>query len=172
MLIQPRSQLRTGAGAHSLLHSGLASSFAVVAAFALGTVGGYGQRGGIGPTGGEVAGAAVGAGNEVAAAIIIPSEVSKNHHTPKGCILPGATGLELLTGDAKRFELEGETAAIGPCEMVKLHGTRVKRLKHAAGDRAFMVQHESKDYGPCPAPGRVIGAQASIPSAPVHCWRD
>jgi hypothetical protein len=105
----------------------------------------------VGPTKGQVIGATVGAAAVVAAAIIIPVEISKSHHTLKGCIFSTPAGLELRTADNKTFALSGTTADIAPGSTVRIHGNRQKHEKNAPGDQVFIIQKMQKNYGPCQA---------------------
>ncbi len=60
-------------------------------------------------------------------------------------------GLSFQTSDSKRFMLEGDSASVKVGDRVKLHGSRVKKAKGAAGDQVFTVEKLNRDYGPCPA---------------------
>lgn len=115
----------------------------------------------IGPSKGEVIGAAVGIGAVVAAAIIIPVEISKSHHTLKGCIFSTPAGLELRTVDNKTYALSGTTAGLAPGSTLRVHGDRQKHDKNASGDQVFVVQKMQKNYGPCQAL-----AQTAKPTTP------
>ena len=75
--------------------------------------------------------------------------VNHHHHFIKGCVATGPNGLELETSESTMYFLEGDQAAIRPGEMVKLHGTRVKRSKDGKAGRGFNVSQLKKDYGPC-----------------------
>lgn len=114
----------------------------------------------IGPSKGEVVGVAVAAVAVVAAAIIIPVEISKSHHTLKGCILSTPAGLELRTDDNKTYALSGTTAGLAPGSTIRLHGDKQKHDKNATGDQVFVVQKMQKNYGPCQT-------LASAPSTPA-----
>jgi hypothetical protein len=103
----------------------------------------------VGPTKGQVIGATVGAAAVIAAAIIIPVEISKSHHTLKGCILSTPSGLELRTTDNKTYALSGATANLAPGSTVRIHGDRQKHDKNATSDQIFVVQKMQKNYGPC-----------------------
>ena len=111
----------------------------------------------VGPSKGEVVGVAVAAVAVVAVAIIIPVEVSKSHHTLKGCIFSTASGLELRTIDNKTYALSGTMTDVTPGNTLRLHGDRQKHDKNATGEQLFLVQKMQKNYGPC---------QALAPSAP------
>lgn len=116
-----------------------------------------------GPSKGEVVGAAVGAGALIAAAIIIPVEISKSHHTLKGCIFSTPAGLELRTTDNKTYALSGTTADIAPGSTLRLHGNRQKHDKNSPGDQVFIVQKMQKNYGPCQALAPATPAPAAHP---------
>jgi hypothetical protein len=112
----------------------------------------------LGPSKGEVVGIGIAAVAVVAAAIIIPVEVSKSHHTLKGCIFSTPAGLELRTTKNKTYALSGTLADITPGNTLRLHGDREKHDKNATGDQVFLVQKMQKNYGPC---------QALAPSGPA-----
>ena len=107
------------------------------------------SSGTIGPSTGEVVGAAVGIGAVIAVAIIVPVEISHSHHTLVGCVVAGASGLELRTNDAKTYALEGDAASIKVGDRVKLHGSKAKKTKDSAGDQVFRVEKLNRDYGMC-----------------------
>lgn len=112
-----------------------------------------------GPSGGQVAGAAIGVG----AAVAIVTFVALNHgnHSLTGCVFEDANGMKLRASDSKVYTLRGGSAAIKPGNKVKLHGSRVKKLKGVDSDQTFDVEKVSKDYGPC----QTEVAQASSGSA-------
>jgi hypothetical protein len=83
--------------------------------------------------------------------------VNHSHHTMKGCIFEGADGLELRTSDSKNYALGGDPAGIKVGDMVKFHGSKVKKTKDSKGDQVFKVERLKKDYGPC----RVTSAPAT-----------
>ncbi len=118
----------------------------------------------IGPSKGEVIGLTVGAVAIVAAVIIIPVEVSKSHHTLKGCVLSTPSGLELRTIE-KTYSLSGTTADLAPGSIVRVHGDRQKHDKAATGDQVFLVQRMQKNYGPCQALAQTAAPTAAPPSA-------
>jgi hypothetical protein len=105
----------------------------------------------LGPSQGQVIGATVGVIAVVAAAIIIPVEINKSHHTLKGCIFSTPAGLELRTTDNKTYALSGTTAGLAPGSTLRVHGDKQKHDKNAAGDQVFVVQRMQKNYGPCQA---------------------
>jgi hypothetical protein len=116
-----------------------------------------GGSGSIGPSNGEVVGAAVGIAAVIAVAIIVPVEISHSHHTLKGCVFAGPNGIELQTSDNKTYSLEGDAASIKAGDMIKFHGSKVKKTKDTTGDQVFQVQKLTKDYGPC----KVVAQPAS-----------
>jgi hypothetical protein len=75
--------------------------------------------------------------------------VNHYHHFVKGCVATGPNGLELETSDSTVYFLAGDRAAIRPGEMVKLHGSRMKKSKDGKAGRGFNVSQLKKDYGPC-----------------------
>jgi hypothetical protein len=100
-------------------------------------------------------GAAVGIGAVIAIVVVVA--VNSGHHTISGCVISGPNGLELQTGDSKRYALEGDAASIKVGDRVKIHGSRVKKTKDTKGDQVYRVEKLRRDYGPCPvkisAPG-------------------
>jgi hypothetical protein len=109
------------------------------------------SSGSIGPSNAEVAGAAVGIGAVIAVAIIVPVKISHSHHILKGCVFAGPDGIKLQTSDNKTYTLEGDAANIKAGDMIKFHGSKVKKTKDSAGDQVFRVQKLTRDYGPCHA---------------------
>jgi hypothetical protein len=106
------------------------------------------SSGRIAPSGPEVTAAAVGIGAVVATVVLI--EVHHSHHTMKGCVFSDQNGLQIHTeGDTKTYALGGETANIKVGDLVRFHGTRVKKVKGSAGYQTFTVEKISRDYGPC-----------------------
>ncbi len=75
--------------------------------------------------------------------------VNHYHHFIKGCVATGPNGLELETSESTVYFLEGDQAAIRPGEMVKLHGSRMKKSKDGKAGQGFKVSQLKKDYGPC-----------------------
>jgi hypothetical protein len=117
----------------------------------------------VGPSKGQVIGATVGAAAVIAAAIIVPVEISKSHHTLKGCIFSTPAGLQLRTTDNKTYALAGTTADLSPGSTVRMHGNRQKHDKNAPGDQLFLVQKMQKNYGPCQALASTQPASAPQP---------
>jgi hypothetical protein len=87
----------------------------------------------------------------VTAAVIIA--VHSSHHNLKGCAYSDKDGLHIKDGDTtKDYVLTGATPNIKVGDVVKVHGSKVKKNKGEAGDQTFVVEKLSKDYGACPAP--------------------
>ena len=85
--------------------------------------------------------------------------VQHSHHTVQGCIYSGTNGLEVRMDDAKIYSLTGQLADIKVGDRLKIHGSRVKKVKgNTAVGQVFVVEKVTKDYGPC---------AASLP-APTH----
>ncbi len=74
------------------------------------------------------------------------------HHDSSltGCAVSAANGLELQNkGDQQTYSLVGTVSLIKPGDRVRISG---KRVKKASGPQPqFLVEHLSKDYGPCPS---------------------
>ncbi|HEY5382693.1 MAG TPA: hypothetical protein VIJ65_10580 [Acidobacteriaceae bacterium] len=104
----------------------------------------------IGPSGAEVGAAIAGVAVVIVGAVVL-IEVNHSHHTLKGCVLSGPSGLELRTDDQKSYVLTGTTANIKAGDQVGLHGSRVKHSKGSPGDPTFIVEKMKKNYGPCKA---------------------
>jgi len=101
-----------------------------------------------GPSGAQVAAAAIGVGAAVVVTVVLVNHHS--HHTVKGCVSSGQDGLQVQTqGDMKIYALAGNTANIKVGDLVKFHGTKVRKVKDSAGNRTFTVEKISRDYGPC-----------------------
>lgn len=78
--------------------------------------------------------------------------VQHSHHTLQGCIFSDANGLELRLSDAKVYALKGELADVKVGDRLKVHGSRVKKVKgDAAAGQVFVVEKVNRDYGPCTA---------------------
>ena len=107
------------------------------------------SSGSLGPSGAQVTAAAIGVGAVVVGTVVL-IEVHHSHHTVKGCVFSGQNGLQVQTqGDVKTYALAGDTANIKVGDLVRFHGTRVKKVKGSAGDQTFTVEKISRDYGPC-----------------------
>jgi hypothetical protein len=92
--------------------------------------------------------AAIGGGIVVGAIILV--EVNKSHHTVKGCVTSGPSGLLVRNeSDNQNYALVGVTANTKAGDRVKLHGSKDKKTKDSAGDRTFVVEKLTRDYGPC-----------------------
>ena len=96
----------------------------------------------------------VGISAGVAVGVIVLVAVSKSHHNIKGCVATGPNGLEVQVPLDKGFEtydLTGTTTNIKEGDLVRVHGAKERKKKGSPGDRVFMVEKLSKDYGPCKA---------------------
>ena len=101
----------------------------------------------IGPSGAEIAGVAIGVGAGIGA--IIAVEVHHAHHTLNGVVVDSPSGKQLRTHSGNTlYLLSGSTASIPAGHRVSLHGTAVKQPKDGTGDRTFVVERMTKDYGP------------------------
>ena len=72
------------------------------------------------------------------------------HHNASltGCAASGANSLELQNnGDQQTYALVGAVSLIKPGERVRISGKRVK--KSPGPTPQFLVEHLSKDFGPC-----------------------
>jgi len=105
----------------------------------------------IGPSGGEIAGVIIGAAVIVGGTTAILIHVNHSHHQVKGCVSSGPNGLEVQTTDSKTWLLTGNTPNVQVGDLIKFHGTKLKRPKHSTGSPTFEVEKISKDYGPCKA---------------------
>jgi hypothetical protein len=110
------------------------------------------------PSKGAVFGMAFGIGGGVAAVAIA---VNHSHHTVKGCILSGPNGLEVQEDSNSTFELTGLTANVKAGDRYRLHGSKLKKAKHATGNRTFVVEKVGKDFGPCPVKPQTTEDNAS-----------
>jgi hypothetical protein len=77
--------------------------------------------------------------------------VHQTHHNLKGCVSTGPSGLLVQGGGSRPFLLQGDTTTIKSGNVIKVHGSRVKKVKGATGDPVFLVEKVNKVYGPCPA---------------------
>jgi hypothetical protein len=117
---------------------------------------------GFGPSGAQVTAAAIGVGAVVVTAVVL-TKVHHSHHTLKGCVISGQNGLQVQTqDDMKTYALAGDTANIKVGDLVRFHGTKVKKVKGSAGDQTFTVEKISRDYGPCKVNS---GPPANAPNA-------
>jgi hypothetical protein len=89
------------------------------------------------------------AGGIVVGAVILV-EVNKSHHTVKGCVTAGPGGLVVRNeSDNENYALVGVTTNTKVGDRVRLHGAKDKKAKGSAGDRTFVVEKMTRDYGPC-----------------------
>jgi hypothetical protein len=49
----------------------------------------------------------------------------------------------------KTYALAGVTENIKVGDLVRFHGSKVRKVKDSTGDQTFAVQKISKDFGPC-----------------------
>ena len=110
------------------------------------------------PSKGAVFGMAFGLGGGVAAVAIA---VNHSHHTVKGCILSGPNGLEVQENANSTFELTGLTANVKAGDRYRLHGSKLKKAKHAIGNRTFLVEKVGKDFGPCTLKPQTIASSGN-----------
>jgi hypothetical protein len=101
----------------------------------------------IGPSTGEVVGAGVAVGAIVVGTVVLVHV--HDSHIIKGCVFAGPNGVEIRTDNGtKTYTLAGDpNVKVG--DLVKLHGTKVKKVKDSTGDQTFTVEKLNKDYGPC-----------------------
>lgn len=128
----------------------LASLIGCVAAGSTGCTNGLqNSKIGFGPSGGQVAAAAIGVGAVVVGTVVL-IEVHHSHHSVKGCVFGDQNGLQVQTqGDLKTYALVGVNANIKVGDLVRFHGTKVKKVKDSTANQTFSVEKISKDYGPC-----------------------
>jgi hypothetical protein len=107
----------------------------------------------IGPSTGEVVGVGVAAVGVIVIGTVVLVHVHNSHHTIKGCVVAGPAGVQIQSGtgsDMKTYTLSGDTnVKVG--DLVKVHGSKVKKVKNSTGDQTFLVEKLNKDYGPCTA---------------------
>ena len=128
----------------------LASLVCCVAVGPIGCLDGpYQSSGGSpGTSGPQVTAAAIGIGAVVVVTVVLVNHYS--HHTVKGCVFNGQNGLQVQTqGDMKTYALAGDTANIKVGDLVRFHGTKLKKVKGSAGDQTFAVEKISRDFGSC-----------------------
>ena len=108
-------------------------------------------KGSIGPSTGEVVGVGVAAVGVITVGTIVLVHVHNSHHNIKGCVVSGPSGIQIKSGtgsDMKTYTLSGDTnVKVG--DLVKVHGSKVKKVKNSTDDQTFMVEKLNKDYGPC-----------------------
>jgi len=110
------------------------------------------------PSKGAVIGMALGLGGGVAAVAIA---VHHSHHTVKGCVLSGPNGLEVQENSNSTFELTGLTENVKAGDRYRLHGSKLKKTKHAIGNRTFLVEKIGKDFGPCTVRPQTIASNGN-----------
>jgi hypothetical protein len=115
-----------------------------------------------GPTSGEIAGVAVGVGAAATAVVLV--SVNHAHHTLKGCVFNGPSGLQLRTEELRDYVLTGSTTNLEVGSTVRLHGDRQKHDKAASATQVFLVKELKKSYGPC----SVLAASIPSPGVPAR----
>ena len=110
-----------------------------------------GQKLDIGPSTGEVVGAIVGVVAVVGVTTAVLVHVNHSHHQVKGCVSSGPNGLEVQTEGKTTWLLTGNTQGVPVGNLVKFHGTKVKRAKGSTGEPTFAVESLRKNYGACKA---------------------
>jgi hypothetical protein len=106
------------------------------------------SSGSIGPSTGEVVGIGVAAVAVVVVGVVVLVEVNKSHHTIKGCVSSGPSGLEVLNdSDKKIYALTSVPPNVKVGDIIKVQGKKEKQ----GGAQEFVVQKMSRDYGPCKA---------------------
>jgi hypothetical protein len=74
------------------------------------------------------------------------------NHNIKGCVTSDKDGLHLQEGDtARKYVLSGATPGIKEGDLVRVHGSKVKKAKGVNSDQIFVVDQLKKDYGLCTA---------------------
>jgi len=100
-------------------------------------------------TGAEAAGIAIVAGVVIGTVVLV--HVHNSHHNIKGCVVAGPAGIQIHSdGDQKTYTLVGDTnVKVG--DLVRVHGSKIKKTKDNKDDETFAVEKLNKDYGPCKA---------------------
>ena len=118
----------------------------------------------IGPSKGEVIGVAVGAVAVVVVGTVVLVEVHNSHHTIKGCVTSGPSGLQVRDADNTHiYNVTGVTTGVKVGDVVRLHGDKQKKTKGDTG-QGFVIQKINKDYGACPV---TASQTAAVPAAPA-----
>jgi len=118
----------------------------------------------IGPSTGEVVGIGVGITAGIVIGTVVLVEVHKSHHTLKGCVTSGPSGLAVLNESDKRtYALTGVPINVKVGDIVKVTGTKERKQLDSAGNEDFVVARMSKDYGPCKA-ALAAGPLAATPT--------
>jgi hypothetical protein len=101
----------------------------------------------IGPTTGEVVGVGVAAAAVIIVGTVVLVKVHNSHHTIKGCVTAGPTGLEVQNEkDNRSYALTGVTSNVKVGDIIQVRGSKEK---DSAGNQDFAVQRMSRDYGQC-----------------------
>jgi hypothetical protein len=102
----------------------------------------------IGPSKGAVIGTGVAVVGVIVIGTVVLVHVHNSHHNIKGCVVAGPKGVEIRTDDSKNYALTGDTnVKVG--DLVRVHGSKIKKVKNSTDDQTFMVEKLNKDYGPC-----------------------
>lgn len=121
----------------------------------------------IGPSKGEVVGAAVAVVAVVVVATVVLVEVHNSHHTIKGCVSMGPSGLQVKdTGNQKIYNVSGVTTGVKVGDVVRLHGDKEKKKKGET-DQGFVIQKISKNYGACQVTAVQAAATPSAAATPA-----
>ena len=117
--------------------------------------------GSIGPSKGEIIGASVGVVAVVVVGTVALVEVHNSHHTIKGCVFSGPSGLQVQDmNNTHTYNVSGVTTGVKVGDVVRLHGDKQKKIKGDPG-QGFVIQKINKDYGAC----QVTAAPTSVTPA-------
>jgi hypothetical protein len=105
------------------------------------------NSGTIGPSKAEVGGAIAGVGVVIAVVVIVA--VNHDHHLLSGCVYSDGGGVKLRTSNSQTYAIEGDPSAIKVGDMIKFHGSKVKKTGDSSGNQVFRIDQIKKDYGPC-----------------------
>jgi hypothetical protein len=122
--------------------------------------------GSIGPSKGEVIGAAVGIVAIIGVGTVVLIEVHNSHHTIKGCVTAGPSGIQVYDfANQRTYYVTGATANVKAGDLVRLHGNKEKKKKGDPG-QAFVVEKITKDYRPCKDSEMSPATASPSPAAP------
>lgn len=74
-------------------------------------------------------------------------------HTVKGCVTDDPDHLLLHTEDGRTYVLLGATTNIKADTVIKVRGSRKKKISGLTDQPTFIVEKVNKVYGPCSVPG-------------------
>jgi hypothetical protein len=121
----------------------------------------------LGPSEGEVIGAAVAVVGVVVIGTVVLVEVHNSHHTIKGCVTMGPSGLQVEdSGNQKIYTVTGVTTGVKVGDVVRLHGNKEKKKK-GDPDQGFVIEKISKDYGACKVTAVQAASTAATPAKPA-----